>query len=440
MIRATLVAAVALATALAVAAFGRDDEGAIRSASPVNLPWCSSPVYGREGRPDVLIALGTSLQGRAAEYGVQDSQALKLVLAERGWRAGNLSVGLQICDEMTASRGLSSPSKCRRNARALARNRSVLGVVGPKHSTCALEMLPILNQAAGGPLVLIGTSSTYLGLTRAGPASVGGGPEANFPSGQRSFVRVLPADDVQGAAGAVFAKRQGARSVFVLNDCDCVYGQGVATAFRTAAERIGLRVAGTAGWGPDPSGYRGLAEWIRDTGADAVYLGGYLENNGIRLISELRAILGPRVALIASDGFASPAAIVEGAGAAAEGLAVTITALPKDDLPAAGREFADRFEERYLSRPRTFSMQTAQAAQILLDAIAGSNGSRTDVTKKVLGAHVEGGLLGDFEFDRYGDTTLNATGVYRIEEGRMRFETTISSAAARLARRSGGPR
>jgi branched-chain amino acid transport system substrate-binding protein len=433
--RAAFIGAVAAGAAAAVAAFGQADDPAARHAQPLELPGCSPMTYGGEGRPDVIVAASTALQGRAAEYGVQNGQVLKLVLAERGWRAGEFRVGLQICDEMTASRALSSPSKCARNARAFARNRSVLGVVGPMHSSCALTMLPTLNAARGGPLVLLGASTTFLGLTRAGPGAADLKPEWSFPTRRRNFVRVVPADDVQGAAGAIFAKRQGARSVFVLNDCYCEYGRGVATSFRLAAERIGLRVAGAEEWSASRSGYRALAERIRRTSTDAVYLGGYLENNGVRLIRDLRAVLGPEVALLVPDGFASPALIVEGAGPAAEGLTMTMPGLPGNRLPAVGREFARRFEERYMSRPRSFSLQTGQAAHVLVDAIAGSDGTRADVTRRVLTTRVEGGLLGDFEFDRYGDTTLNAIGVYRIEEGLMRFKTVISSAAERIARR-----
>jgi branched-chain amino acid transport system substrate-binding protein len=433
--RAAFMGAVATGAAVAAAAFGQTDDGALRDAQPLELPGCSPMTYGGEGRPDVIVAASTALQGRAAEYGVQDTQALKLVLDERGWRAGEFRVGLQICDEMTASGGLPSPTRCGLNARAFARNRSVLGVVGPMHSDCALTMIPTLNEARGGPLVLLGTSASFVGLTRAGPGAAHVDPEWNFPTGQRNFVRVVPADDVQAAAGAVFAKRDGARNVFVLSGCYCDYGRGVAAAFRLAAERIGLRVAGAEEWSAYASGYRALAERIRRTGADAVYLGGYLEANGVRLISDLRAVLEPEVALIAPDGFASPALIVEGAGPAAEGLSTTMPGLTANRLPAAGREFARRFEGRYMSRPRSFSMHTAQAAHVLLDAIAGSDGTRADVTRRILAARVEGGLLGDFEFDRYGDTTLNAIGVYRIEEGRMRFKTVISSAAERIARR-----
>lgn len=434
--RAAVLGLLAAGTAVAVAAFAQDggQGGGMPQVRPLDTPRCSSLIYGGQGRPDVLVAASTSLQGRSSEYGVQDSQALKLVFSERGWRAGDLNVALQICDEMTASRGLSSPAKCWRNAQAFTRNPSVLGVVGPKHSACAEAMLPSLNRAAGGPLVLVGGSPTYVGLTRTGPGAGAAEPDTYRPTGQRSFVRVLAADDVQGAAAAVFAKRGGARSVFVLSSCDCDYGLGVAAAFRAAAARIGLRLAGTGHWRATAGSYRILAERVRRSGADAVYLGGYLENNGVRLIKDLRAVLGSAVVLLAPDGFASAAPIVEGAGSVAEGFTVTIAGVPDVRLPSAGREFADEFEARYLSRPRFYSVHTAQAAEILLDAIGGSDGSRSDVTRRVLGMRVEDGLLGDFEFDRYGDTTLNPIGVYRIEEGRLRLKAVISKPAERVAR------
>jgi branched-chain amino acid transport system substrate-binding protein len=150
-------------------------------------------------------------QGQFLDHGVQVTQVLKLVLAERDWRAGEYNVGLQVCDETTAaSSDDSDPERCRSNARAFSRNREVVAFAGPWRSTCALEMLPILNRAPGGPLAAISGSSTYVGLSRQGPGVGRGEPAKYFPTGQRGFARVVPADDVQAAAGAVFAERQGA--------------------------------------------------------------------------------------------------------------------------------------------------------------------------------------------------------------------------------------
>jgi hypothetical protein len=50
-------------------------------------------------------------------------------------------------------------------------------------------------------------------------------------------------------------------------------------------------------------------------------------------------------------------------------------------------------------------------------------------------ARVEDGYIGDFAIDRYGDATLNTIGVYRIENGRLRFETAIAPPPELLARR-----
>jgi branched-chain amino acid transport system substrate-binding protein len=231
----------------------------------------------------------------------------------------------------------------------------------------------------------------------------------------------------------MFAKREGARSAFVLDD-GLPYGFGIAEAFRVTAERNGRRVVGTASWDPGARDYRALAERVRATGADAVYLGGYVSNNGVRLIEDLRRALGRAALIIGPDGFASPELIVEGAGPAAEGFAWTIATLPTDELPPSGRDLSAKFEERFLSRPCCFAVQAAQTASMILDAIEGSGGSRSRVTERLLDARVEDGYLGDFEIDRSGDTTLNTIGVYRIEDGDLLFETAITPPAELLAR------
>jgi branched-chain amino acid transport system substrate-binding protein len=434
MIRARLIGACAAAAVLTGAACGDDEQPTtFAPARPVELAGCSPVTYAGQGRPDVLIAAVTTLQGEYTGHGVQVTQALKTVLRERGWQAGDFSVGLQVCNEVAASGDAPSPGKCRRNARAFARNRSVLVVQGPQTSACAIEMAPILNRAPSGPLPLLSAGPTYLGLTRSGPGVEPTEPGRYFPTGTRSFLRLAPPDDAQGAAGAVYAREMGAKRVFVLND-DEPYGFGVAESFRLAAGSIGLKVAGTGRWDPKARDYRSLARGIREIGADSVFLGGYVFSNGPRLIKDLREELGPRALIIGPDSF-NNLAPVEGAGAAAEGFTTTIAVLPNGELPPAGREFAAEFEERFGARPCCYSVHSAQAAHMMLDAIAESDGSRTQVLEHLFDARVEGGYIGGFEIDRYGDTTLNTIAVYRIEDGRLRFQTAIRPPAALLARR-----
>jgi branched-chain amino acid transport system substrate-binding protein len=434
--RVAVVCTIALGATLAIAACGGDQESErdLRPARPVETTGCSPVSYGGEGRPDLLIAGSTVLQGQFVDHGVQIAQALKLVLAERDWKAGDYRIGLQLCDETTAKNDEADPGKCRRNARAFARNRSVIAVAGPWSSSCAVEMLPILNRAPAGPLAAISGSSTYLGLTRSGPGVGRAEPDRYFPSGERGFVRVVPADDAQGAAAALFAKQQGADTAFVLHD-NQPFGVGVAEAFRVAADESGVRVSGTTRWDAKARDYRALAERIRRDRPDAVYLGGYVSSNGVRLIEDLREALGPETEIIGPDGFATPGLIVEGAGSDAENFTWTIAARPTDELPPEGRELAADFERRFSSRPCCFAVHYAQSASVILDAVADSDGTRAQVNENLFEASVEDGYLGDFKIDRYGDTTLNTNGVYRIEDGRLRFLTAITPPVELLARR-----
>jgi hypothetical protein len=72
---------------------------------------------------------------------------------------------------------------------------------------------------------------------------------------------------------------------------------------------------------------------------------------------------------------------------------------------------------------------------MLLDAIARSDGSRADVLRNLLGSRVQGGLLGDFSIDRYGDTSLTQIAVYEIHGSRLRLAATISPSTDLVDRR-----
>ena len=101
---------------------------------------------------------------------------------------------------------------------------------------------------------------------------------------------------------------------------------------------------------------------------------------------------------------------------------------PNRALPAEGRRFAAEFTKRFSQRPCCFSVHDAQAAMMLLDAIAASGGDRRRVAEAVTTAEVRNGLVGDFTISETGDSTLNQIGMYRIRDGRIRFETVITPA------------
>ena len=113
------------------------------------------------------------------------------------------------------------------------------------------------------------------------------------------------------------------------------------------------------------------------------------------MIRDLRAKLPSRSELIASEGFLPVAALFEAAGSAARGVLISVSGLPASNLSPEGRTFVREFGATQPGgRVRMPSVYAAEATVALLDALAGSDGSRPAVTRRLLATSVRRGLLG----------------------------------------------
>ncbi|MFN0155405.1 MAG: branched-chain amino acid ABC transporter substrate-binding protein [Gaiella sp.] len=384
------------------------------SEAPEALPSssCTAIEYEGEGDPEYILASDFPLQGSSRTQTEQIVAAIRLELQNREWKAGDYKIGFQSCDDSTAQAGKWDSGKCSQNANAYAANDKVLGVIGTFNSGCAAIEIPLLNQAPDGGIAMVSPANTYVCLTQGGPGCDSTEPDKYYPSGSRNYLRVVANDAYQGAAVAEFAQAQGVKKVYILNDKEA-YGLGVATNFRNAAESLGIEVAGFDAWDPKASSYEALFKKVEGTGADAVFLGGLIDENGAQVIKDKVAVLGPNdgaVKLFAPDGFTTQATIDESGGAAA-GMFMSVAGVPIDEFEGPAKEFVDALIAGPLSGKEIdpYAIYGAQAAQVMLDAIAASDGSRGDVIAKLFETEVSGGLLGDFGFNENGDPT-NATG------------------------------
>lgn len=384
------------------------------------------PVLAGRGSSDVLLVSDLPLQGGVRVRTTQMMQAIAFVLRERDFRAGRFKVAYQSCDDSVARTGLFDEAKCAANARAYADNPDVVGVIGTFNSLCAVAALPELNRAPGGPLAMVSPSNSFVGLTRAGPGVDPALPAALYPTGRRNYLRVYPTDDLQDAALALLARQRGHRAVYILDDGDPAYGVLMATAFETAARRLGLTVSGRASWDPQAKDHAGLVDDVLRSNAGAVFLGGLLDTNAAGVIRDLRARLGTSVDLLAPDGLTPLPLLVERAGPAALGMYVSLAGAVTERLPAAGARFVDRFQR---TQPgveiEPSSVYAAQATEVLLDAIARSDGTRASVVEELFETRVRNGLLGSFGFDRNGDITESPVTILRVCGGGS--STTIMS-------------
>ena len=386
------------------------------ATSADGLPESCGELQAGGQRPDVLIASDLPLQG---EFGIGPralADAVQQVLEQNDYRAGRYAVGYRSCDDSNEQTNLFDRRSCAANANAYARAERLVAVIGTYNSDCAQIEIPILNRAPGGPVAMISPANTYPGLTRPGlPAPWGyrGEPGVFYPTGSRNYVRIPPLDDQHGTADAILAKQLGLRSVYVLYDGSSFWKGLLADPFRYAARKLGVRIAGASTYEVDTLSPATVVDRIERSGADGLVLGGDPYTGG-PLLKALRARFGPRLTIIGGFYFSAfVPEVLEVTGGAARGMYVATSDVPRAqlDLTPAGKRFMDEFGPDVSGG---YLLEAAQATELVLRAIARSDGSRESVLEKLKASRVKNGILGDFRFDRNGDLTPAVVPVIHI--------------------------
>ena len=122
-----------------------------------------------------------------------------------------------------------------------------------------------------------------MGLTRKQGAAPGE-PDKYYPSGKRTYGRVVPADHIQAAAQVTYQKDLGCKKTYIFNDKE-VYGKGLADQVVANAKTQGLPVAGNEGIDTKAANFRSLAQKMKSSGADCMFFGGITQNKGVQLFT-----------------------------------------------------------------------------------------------------------------------------------------------------------
>jgi branched-chain amino acid transport system substrate-binding protein len=382
-------------------------------ATPLPAATCSA-IQNPSG--NLLIASDLPLQGSGRVQTIQMTKAIAYVFNAAGWKAGNYTIAYQSCDDSTAQAGKWDSGTCQSNANNYASDSSVVAEIGTFNSGCAEIEIPIDNQAANGPLAMVSPANTYVGLTHAGPGTAAGEPQKYYPTGTRNYARVVAADDFQGAADATLAKQLGIKKLFVLNDAEA-YGQGVATNMSNAAKKLGIKIVKFEAYNPKATSFSALAVAIKSSGAQGVFIGGLICENGGKLVHDIATGV-PGLKIMLPDGFTPVSSTVQQSGGTANGAYFSVAGLPNTKLPAAGQAFVKAFsKDQGGAQVQPYSVYAAQAAQVILQAIKSSDGTRAGVNSQVFKTHIANGILGPVAFNKNGDVTSNPVTIYRAVKG-----------------------
>jgi len=392
-----------LALAAALAGCGTDVDEETTSGSLTMTVYASAPLRGehaRDGR-DVV-------------------DAMKLALQQAGGRAGPFTLNLVALDPTDPETGRWGQEQVLANARAAIGDRNAIAYVGELESAASALALPVLNE---GAVPQVSPTSTYTGLTR--PVAAGRGePDRFYPSGVRTFARVVPRGEIEAAAVVERLEDDGATRLLVLRERtgreeDHWASRDLALQVAAQARAAGMEVVEEAALDPDAVALRERAADLAAEGADAAFLAGEDPRGAARVLDALHAA-DPRLALHAPGALAVP----ELARAVAPGTAqrLRLTSAAPDPRRGAGARFAARFRAVFGRAPRPSAAFGHAAMATVLRAVraAGARGNdREAVRAELLGLSGMEGPLGSFGIDEAGDTTLDDLAEVRVRDGAL---------------------
>jgi branched-chain amino acid transport system substrate-binding protein len=330
---------------------------------------------------------------------------------------GQIQIQYEILDDATAAAGKWDPAQVTSNANKAVNDPAVMALIGTFNSGAAKLAIPILNKA---DLVMVSPANTAVGLTK--PGGEPGEPNKYYPSGKRNYARVVPADDLQGSAGANWAKSLGVKRVYILDDQE-LYGKGLADVFEKTAKSLGLQVLGHEGIDPKATDYKALMNKIKALNPDMIYFGGITQNNAGQLIKDMRNVgmSADRVKFMGPDGTFEQA-LIDAAGKDAEGVYATFGGIPPKQLTGDGKTWYESYKKKFNSEPEPYAAYGYESAKVVLNAINKvCKNDRTAIREAILATKDYKGVLGNWSFDANGDTTLKTLSGNVVKNGKWEF-------------------
>ena len=381
--------------------------------------------------PDAAEATGGSLtvysslplQGPDGPSSEQIVGGEKLALAQAGAHAGPYKIGYVSLDDSDPKTGAWNPGITASNAKRAAQDPSTIAYLGDFNSAATAISLPLIN---GAGVLQVSPSSPYVGLTSMLDAGQDE-PARFYPSGRRTFGRVIPGDPGEAEAQLELMRSLGVHSVYVLDDMDPFSG-ALATIVAGKAQAAGIEVPAHESISTvRGAGFGKIVEDISASGADAVFIAGEGNSTTARLWRELHHA-DPQLKLLADSSMANgPFASHLGAAAAATYL--TTPLLSSAYYPRQAQRVLAAYRRAFGTPAGPWALYGYAAMRMVLDAIDSAGQDATDrrtVISRLLGAAPQESVLGPIAIRPDGESTLDRYGIDTVSGGKPTFMRAVT--------------
>ena len=420
----TLAAAIsALALGVGLAACGSSDD---------NNSTSTSGGGGGAGTVDLYSSL--PLQGASKDQTAAMVNGIRLAMSEAGNKAGETTVKYTSLDDSTAQAGNWDPGQTAQNARKVAQDSKAVGYIGEFNSGASAISIPILNQAG---IPQVSPANTYVGLTTNEPGSEKGEPQKYYPSGKRTYLRIVPRDTIQAAALLTLMKQDGCTKVAIANDKE-TYGAGLARLVQLQSKKVGVDIVSNESIDKTASNYRSYASGVKAKGADCFLFSGVTANGAVQLYKDVAAAL-PNAKLYGPDGVAEEAFTNPKKGGIPADVGkrtkVTVATLGLSEFKKRKNAVAEKFFKDFEaetgdSTPDPYAIYGYETMSLALDTLkkAGAKANdRATVAKSLLSTKGRQSVLGTYDINKDGDTSITDYGLYVIKDGVPTFSKVIKA-------------
>jgi len=413
--------AIAALAAIALAAVGCSSSGSSSSGSATGS--------AAAGGNTVDIYSSLPMQGASSAQTIPLVNGIKLALAQAGGKAGQFTVNYQVLDDSTAAAGKWDPGQTAANARKVASDPKAVFYIGEFNSGASEVSIPILNEAG---IPQVSPANTYVGLTTNLPGSAPGEPQKYYPTGKRTYLRIVPIDSIQAAADLIAMKNAGCTKIAVANDKEA-YGAGLATLLELEKSFYGLTIVSNTGIDPTAPNFRSYASTVAAQGANCFFFAGIVSNGAVQIVKDVHSAI-PTAKIFGGDGVCTDtwtSAAKGGVPAAIDPLIECTVAT--QDLAAypGGKAFLAAYQAKYnVSSPDPYAIYGYAEMQLALNTIKnlGAQGnSKSAVLAALFADKSIQSVLGTYGFNANGDTTLKSYGVYKVaSNGEPVFFQTVT--------------
>jgi branched-chain amino acid transport system substrate-binding protein len=336
------------------------------------------------------------LSGANAQLGINEEYGAELAVAQAN---ASKSLGFQV--KLVKADDQGDPAKSPTAATQLTQDANLFGVIGPSFSGSTLAVGKIYGAAG---LAMITPSATNATLQS---------------QGFQTFHRIVPNDNVEGSQGADWLARKGVKKLFVLQDLSA-YGKGVGDTVAKEAKAKGIKVIEQGLDGTTTKNYNPIAQTIANSGADAMFYGGY-DAQAALLAKALKADNYKGI-LVGGNGIKS-SVFTKGAGTAGSAWFMTCGCQDATVAPQS-KAFTAAYTKMFKTPPSTYSPEAYDATNALLQAIktAAASGPPTRASvESAVNALDYQGITTKVKFASDGDvvSTAQTVNLYGVKKGNI---------------------